>query len=412
MRITSNGSMYMYKNNLTNVSNSLYSAMNKVLSKRNFDTYSSNPAGATRAFNIHSSLNATRTQAANNKSVLSKYETAWSIEDQVLNELTHDLAEAPALGGLNGTNLDSLQSYSQIIRSGAESIVQSMNGKYADQFIFNGAETNEPPFAIETDNSQNPPTDCLTFRGWRVDIPDNGTAYQDLNGKYVYVDKEGKEITIPEEFLNEDGTINTSAPGYAGSDFEEAGAHVMTNAEALDNLEEMAGESLFVDIGLSFELDENGAVKDSTAFDSSLSGLNFLGFGKDEDGDPKNIVSLMLKISDIFAGYEHDKDNPENSTWGEAGNYDDAVRLTSKFTDAQGRLSQEHTSLGAKATYLETNQERLDDTFFNLNSERSTIEDCDPADAITAYMAANTCYQAALQVGTNVIPQSLMDYLQ
>ncbi len=412
MRITSNGSMYMYKNNLTNVSNSLYSAMNKVLSKRNFDTYSANPSGATRAFNIHSSLNATNTQAANNKSVLSKFETAWSIEDQVLNELSHDLAEAPALGGLNGTNLDSLQSYSQIIRSGADAIVQSMNGKYADQFIFNGAETGEPPFAIETDSSQDPPTDCLTFRGWRVDIPDNDTAYVDLEGKYVYVDKDGKEITIPEEFLNEDGTINTSAPDYAGSPYEEAGAHVLTNAEALDNLEEMAGESLFVDIGLSFELDEDGGVIDSTAFDSSLSGLNFLGFGTDEDGDPKNIVSIMLKVSDIFAGYEHNKDNPENSTWGDAGNYDDAVRLTSKFTKAQGRLSEEHTSLGAQATYLETNQERLEDTYFNLNSERSTIEDCDPADAITAYLAANTCYQAALQVGTNVIPQSLMDYLQ
>lgn len=400
MRITSNGSMYMYKNNLTNVSNSLYSAMNKVLSKRNFDTYSANPSGATRAFNIHSSLNATNTQAANNKSVLSKFETAWSIEDQVLNELSHDLAEAPALGGLNGTNLDSLQSYSQIIRSGADSIIQSMNGKYADQFIFNGAETGEPPFAIQTDNAQDPPTDCLTFRGWRVDVPDNDEPYRSLEGDLLYRDTNGDVVPVPDSELV-DGALK---PGST--------IQLFTNADALAELNSMADESLFVDIGLSFELDEDGGVIDSTAFDSSLSGLNFLGFGTDEDGDPKNIVSIMLKVSDIFAGYEHNKDNPENSTWGDAGNYDDAVRLTSKFTKAQGRLSEEHTSLGAQATYLETNQERLEDTYFNLNSERSTIEDCDPADAITAYLAANTCYQAALQVGTNVIPQSLMDYLQ
>ena len=400
MRITTNGSMYMYKHNLTNVSNSLYTSMNKILSKRNFDSYSANPAGATRAFNIHSSLNAVRTQSSNNESVLSKLETAWSIEDDVLNELTHDLAEAPALGGLNGTNLDSLESYSKIIRSGAESIVQSMNGKYANKFIFNGAETDEPPFAIETDNAQQPPRDCLTFRGWRVDVPDNDEPYRSLNGELLYEDANGDIVPVPDSELV-DGELK---PGST--------IQLFTNSDALAELNSMADESLFVDIGLGFQLDDNGEVIDSTAFDSSLSGLNFLGFGTDEDGDPKNIVSIMLKISDIFGEYEHNTDDSSLSTWGPSGDYDDACRLTSKFTQAQGALSEQHTSLSAQATYLETNQERLDDTFFNLNQERSTIEDCDPADAITEYMAANTCYQAALQVGTNVIPQSLMDYLR
>ena len=32
-------------------------------------------------------------------------------------------------------------------------------------------------------------------------------------------------------------------------------------------------------------------------------------------------------------------------------------------------------------------------------------------DAITELVWAQTCYNAALQVGVNVIPQSLMDYL-
>lgn len=44
--------------------------------------------------------------------------------------------------------------------------------------------------------------------------------------------------------------------------------------------------------------------------------------------------------------------------------------------------------------------------------ERSNLEDIDPADAILELVWAKTCYNAALQVGTNVIPQSLMDYMK
>lgn len=47
-----------------------------------------------------------------------------------------------------------------------------------------------------------------------------------------------------------------------------------------------------------------------------------------------------------------------------------------------------------------------------LNVERSNLEDIDPADAILELVWAQTCYNAALQVGTNVIPQSLMDYMK
>ena len=44
--------------------------------------------------------------------------------------------------------------------------------------------------------------------------------------------------------------------------------------------------------------------------------------------------------------------------------------------------------------------------------EVPNVEDIDPADAILELVWAQTCYNAALQVGTNVIPQSLMDYMK
>ena len=72
MRVTTNNTLYTYKNNLLKSSNQLYTAMNQMMSKRNFDTYAADPAAATRAFKIHSSLNATNAQASNNNMVYNK----------------------------------------------------------------------------------------------------------------------------------------------------------------------------------------------------------------------------------------------------------------------------------------------------------------------------------------------------
>ncbi len=365
MRITTNSTLRTYQTGLYKSTNRLYSSISKMMSGRNFDSYAADPAGATRAFKIHSSLNATRAQAANNETVLNKFQTAWSIEQEVLGQV-QELGQQPALGGLNGTNHEDtvLDSYAQVLRAGAESIVQSLNGKYDDAFIFNGAETGEAPFAIVNNE--------LTFRGFRVNVPDDGNTYVDANGQ---------PMTNPD----------TNQP--------------YTNAEVRDKLEAMAGENLWVDIGIGFRLDEaTGEVVDSTAYDSALSGLNVLGYGQDADGDPQDIVSIMLELADVYEGYD-------GGVWTNGGQ-DVANRLVQKFTDAQGHLISQNTSLDAKADYLETNQARLENTFDNLDMERGSIEDIDQVAVIQELVWNQTCYNAALQVGSSVIPQSLMDYMR
>ena len=59
IRVTTNNTLHMYQSNLMRSTNQLYSAMSKMMTGRNFDSSSANPAGATRAFRIYSSLNAT-----------------------------------------------------------------------------------------------------------------------------------------------------------------------------------------------------------------------------------------------------------------------------------------------------------------------------------------------------------------
>lgn len=370
MRITTNSTLYTYQNNLMKSTNQLYAAMKSLMTGRNFDSYSADPAAATRAFQIHSSLNATNTQYSNNKTVLGKFSTAWDVADDMIDKLVTDLAQAPALKGLNDTNLSTLNTQGDIIYAGAEAMVQSLNNQYGGNYIFNGADTQNPPFAIETaaDGKH-----YVTYRGVRIDDPD---------------------------------------PAYYAATYEDAdGNNIVENGKALTRgevLEKWSNEHLYVDIGIGFEVDDNGNVVDSTAFDSAISGVDFIGgYGVDDDGDPTNIVSIMVRLSEVFKDFDQ-----ENMTWGNAGNREDAERLMGKLTKAQDALSKQHTQLDTQAKYLQTNQTQLESSFDALNTELNDIEKVDQVDAILALSWAQTSYNAAIQVGSNVIPQSLMDYLK
>ena len=373
MRITTNTTLYTYQKNLMKSSNQLYSAMNSVITGRNFDTYAADPAAATRAFQIHSSLNATNTQASNNNAVLKMFSTAWDVADDMIDKLVTDLAQAPALKGLSDTNLSTLNTQGDVIFSGAESIIQSLNNTYNGSYIFAGADTQNPPFAIETEGDKH----YVTYRGIRLDDPNS--AYYEKE----YLDENGN--TVPRD------SSDPSKGNY-------------TNQEMLEKWD---SEHLYVDIGIGFELDRDDNVIPSTAFDSAISGADFIGgAGLDEDGDPKNIVSIMLRPSEVFKGYDQ-----ENKTWSDAGDKEDAERLMGKLTKAQSALSNQHVNLETKAEYLETNQSQLESSFDALNTELNSIERVDRVEAILTLSAAQTSYNAALQVGANVIPQSLMDYL-
>lgn len=374
MRVTTNGTLRMYKSNLMQTTGSLNSAMTKLMTQRNFNSYASSPAAATRAFKIHSSLNATRVQASNNETVKNKFDTAYQVLDIVGSDIADSMAKIPALEGLNGPNETNVNELGKVLRSGAEAIVQSMNSQYDSKFLFGGADTENPPFAIEEDEVTG--KSHITFRGIRID--------DEAELKADYIDPE------------------TNAPIPKDPDHPDQGNY--TNQEMLDKWN---AETQFVDIGLGFKLDKNGDVVDSTAFDSALSGIDFIGYGMDNENYPNNMASLMLRMAEIFEGYD-----TEANEWENPGDYEEAEKLLNKMNDSRDHIIQKWSALSAESTFLNTNATQLETTFASLNTERSTIEDIDMVDTITELSWAQVCYSAALQVGTSVIPQSLMDYLK
>lgn len=374
MRVTTNGTLRMYKSNLMQTTGSLNSAMTKLMTQRNFNSYASSPAAATRAFKIHSSLNATRVQASNNETVKNKFDTAYQVLDIVGSDIADSMAKIPALEGLNGPNETNVNELGKVLRSGAEAIVQSMNSQYDSKFLFGGADTENPPFAIQKDEVTG--KSHITFRGIRID----------------------DEAELKADYINPE----TNAPIPKDPNDPKKGNY--TNKDMLDKWN---AETQFVDIGLGFKLDKNGNVIESTAFDSALSGIDFIGYGMDDGNYPNNMASLMLRMAEIFEGYD-----TEANEWANPGDYEEAEKLLNKMNDSRDHIIQKWSALSAESTFLHTNATQLETTFASLNTERSTIEDIDMVDTITELSWAQVCYSAALQVGTSVIPQSLMDYLK
>jgi flagellar hook-associated protein 3 FlgL len=119
----------------------------------------------------------------------------------------------------------------------ADSIIQSMNTRYGDDFLFSGTDGLNVPFTWSDDGTQ------LLYRGVNVSAlsADQVTALQQAG------------VTVTED----------------GSDYEKLTA--------------LAAETNYVDVGLGLQLDDSGKTISSSAFNDSLNGINYLGSGTDEE---------------------------------------------------------------------------------------------------------------------------------
>ena len=172
-----------------------------------------------------------------------------------------------------------------------------------------------------------------------------------------------------------------------------------------EKLQYLAQETQFVDIGFGFQEDPvTGKLIETSAFNAALNGINFLGYGLDEDGDPKNIYSLIQRMREVSESV------PVAGKWNDA-TWNEFDRLTGKLEKAVSTYQTEYVNLDASSGKLKGQQELLVDNADTVWEQYSSIEDVDMAEAITAFLWAQYSYNAALRVGNSVLSQSLMDYL-
>ena len=395
IRTTTNGVLKTYRYNLQRSNFTLDKARNRVLTQRNFNSFAEDPAAAARCFQMRRSFQRTNGQFQVGESVCRKYDVAWnamkSIVDDVSNRIS-DSAYAEVINGLNDATAGGRNALGQSMLDLSKGLVQSMNVKYGDSFVFAGADGDKVPFNMENG--------VITYRGVPVDTQEPPTLEMAADTK------------LPEKYKSDGngGYVRDDASGtfYKTTKGEfVAAADYDKNVEDWQKLNYMAhDEKKFVDIGLGLEEDANGNVMESSAFDSALRGLDMLDFGLDEDGDPKNVISLVNEMGKILTdGVTEDGGfkNPADRTRLE--------RLAKKFEKAAGRLNSKHVEMDTRKGFLDTNQKQLEATATSLQEQFLGLEDADLAEAISSFSWAKYCYDTSLKVGNSILSQSLMDYL-
>lgn len=201
-----------------------------------------------------------------------------------------------------------------------------------------------------------------------------------LNAQYgdEFVFAGAAGMKVPFE-LKEDGRLF-----YRGLD-------VADPANAAD-LEKLAGESTFVDIGFGLSFDSGDNVVASSAFDTSMPGINVIGFGD------TNLINTIGKMVNVLEADEFDEE--------------EYSKYWKDFREGATALTDVTTKLGTKSSLLESTKTRLTDLDLSLSTQIDSIVNIDPAEAIMNYSWANYTYTTALKVGTNIISSSLLDFMR
>lgn len=392
IRTTTNTVLQNYRYNLQNSNFKLSQAMNVVLTGRNFNSFAEDPAAASRCFQLRRSYQRTQSQLKVSEAVGMKYDVAFKSLESVIEDVDNRVGDsvlADIIAGQSDSTAAGRFALGQTMGDLAKGMVQKMNGaKYGDTFAFAGADGENVPFTWDENGG-------LCYRG----IPVDSTAPK--------VEMDGD---VPKEYNNANPPVATIGGGYYKTDsgamitkkeYEEASK----NLEALDYFAK--GEKKYVDIGLGLQEDENGKVIGTSAFDASLQGINYLGYGVDEDGDPKNMVSLVTRMSQILKDCDPDTGAFKN---GEADR-EELTRLAEKFSDASNVMKERHVEMTTRRAFLTDNQKMLTTNSDTLNSQIVGIENANPADSISNLVWAKYCYNTALKVGNSVLGQTLMDFM-
>ena len=441
IRATTGGVLKSYRRNLMNSFIARNKAQDTVLTQRNFNSYAEDPTSAARAFKLRKARMTVQSQYSVCTDTHKKFQTGWSSLEGISKLIDTETAEpmktltGTTLSMLNDPTGDAREQLTKVLDQISQTIVQNLNQKYGENFIFSGADGHNVPFEIKDDK--------LYYRGVPVDaaVPnvvmdggapmgiDPATGLVDANGTTYVKDpasslvkrstfdamdpadqpkilKQNANPGDPQRF-NENGVPDPNGEYYLNRDQ----AETMTKEEYetavsdAEKLKYLMNEKQFVDIGLGFQENENGQLIESSAYNAALNGLTFIGYGLDADGDPKNIYSLVQKMKEISSRVK------DGENWTDE-DYDEFDGLVKKLERASSEFKTEFTNMSAGTQKLENNVELLEDNFYNLQEQYADIEDVDMADAITSFVWAQYCYNAALKVGNSVLSESLMDYLK
>ena len=124
--------------------------------------------------------------------------------------------------------------------------------------------------------------------------------------------------------------------------------------------------------------------------DISITGTELMGTGED---------NLYTVLDDLYQALSSD------ASADELGSY------ITKLQNNQDKILSVESKVGGMVNRLELMKNRYAEETLTVKELKSNVEDVDIAEAYMNYSMAKTVYEAALQVGTQIIQRSILDYL-
>ncbi len=202
------------------------------------------------------------------------------------------------------------------------------------------------------------------------------------------------------------GTNITERPFEAGADgkLQYNGTSLalpLSDPAYQDLYNSLASETLFVDIGMNLKFDSiTGQVDESTVFGYTVPGLNIVGSGTTTVDGAEVSNNVYDLLGELIAEFE----SPTYS-------YEKANTLYGSFQKSLSGISSSITAVGSKASYLEFMAERIETRTLNLQERQVDVEGVDPAAAIIQFESQKFAYNAALQMGSQILQPTIFDFM-
>lgn len=340
MRVADRSTVRNYLSYLNNARNDYAETTNRIATGKRFTQLSDDVSAGARVLDTRSSLYKVEKQRDNIKSIREELDAAES-NMNTINDILKRVSSELIVKALNGTNDQStLDVYANEVAALREELLQFANSKYGDKFLFGGTNANSSPFTVNEDTGR------LQYNGVDVD-----SIQKDADG-YFYEDADGNRVEIPMD------------------------------------------DDVYLDIGLGIKM-AGTAVDPSTGYKISYSGLDIVGFGKDEDGNSNNLYNALLDIEQALRDGDREK----------------LGELNNKLTEQKKDFMANMTEIGAKTQFLETMETRLTNTMDDYTERINNLMGVVPGEEETTLMMNDYALKAVLQLGSKILPTSLMDYI-
>lgn len=348
MRVTQSMMTRNYMKNLNTAVGNVAKSNQRISTGRKYTRLSDNVSEGSRALKVREDLYKNEQYVSNIKGA----ENELSSAESNLKSMTEILqtAQERIEKGLNGTNSeDARESIAKEIRNLQDQILKTANAKFGDKFLFSGTNNSTPPFSIGADGK-------TLYNGHPVE-----DIYQDNTDGLYYV------------------------PGANPGDLP---VLIPQN------------EKRYIDIGLGIQVSGSSNIDPTTAFETSFSGLEIIGFDKNADGVSMNVIDLLGEAANKLSPKP-----PEVYDQEEAGKYLDLLKGQTDLVVSN------MTDIGTRCNFLERTTDRIESDIFNLQTLSSRLENTNDAEETMNMKMYEYAWMATLKMGSKVIPMSLMDFL-